>query len=211
MIGATIPPRAATTQPGGALLVGTTEPNFAVGLGKRLYPCGMASVGAGMNIKALTVGRLYGVPFFVAQRVRLARVAVYVTAGGAVGSVLRFGIYGASGINNEPSALLYQAPVVSTVAIGIKEDAAADVILQPGLLYWAAFLAGVSGPTITAFAGSSSLAGPLVLGFDPADLGGAIKTQLISDIGYQALPNPWPAGATPDNTNNTIPALFIGA
>lgn len=130
---------------------GTGRPKF----GSTYYPAGRwydasytqhqhASV---VFPQAMTRGYQYFVPFFVFEAVTVDQLGIYSNTV-LVGTV-QLGIY-ASDANNNPGAAIVRTSAMSTASAGAKTEAV-SVTLQPGTVYWLAFVALGSNGSVVAF------------------------------------------------------------
>jgi len=137
----------------------------------------------------LTADRAYLVPFFVARKLTIDRLAIEITILQA-GSQARLGIYRNTPGTNRPSELILDAGLVSTAAVAVVM---ATINQQLGKgLYWL-YLACDDAPTLKANYATFSL-----IGHNPADLdsGGLYATWRQNGIGIGACADPLGAGYT---------------
>jgi hypothetical protein len=152
----------------------------ALETGKYMRP--MLASGDMTASMALTAGRLYTVMWPLARGVRCDRFAVYVNDA-AAGKVCRLGLYRDNG-SYYPGALLLDGGEVDVSTTGTKE-VEVSIELDAGM-YWIACLSdGAPGVRYTyqglGLKGSSSVPRFSYAGYR-------------KDIGYGALPDPFPAG-----------------
>lgn len=102
---------------------------------------------------ALTLNRLYLVPFLVRGPMSVDRIAIEVTTGGSAGSVIRLGIYNSS--NGLPSTVLVDAGTVDGTGIAVV-SATVAVTLQPAQV-WLAAVAQTAAPTVRTRTGVNPL------------------------------------------------------
>lgn len=155
----------------------------------------------------LSVDSLGAYPFVVGRGGRISRIAFEVTVGGTAGSVARVGIYKpTSKTNIYPGELVVDGGEHDTTSAGVKItgfDFGLHEVLEAGL-YWFAGLVGVAVPTLRVLlpVGVNSILGV------PPTFGAAPYDRLIVDRAYGALPETFPAGATP-YTVATAQALLV--
>ncbi len=94
----------------------------------------------------MTAGVLTVVPFWVPDTQVFSRMGVEVITGGAVGTVLRLGIYDDDG-DGFPNDLILSAGTVNANTIGSKEITGLSPSLTPGL-YWMACVAQGGAPVV---------------------------------------------------------------
>jgi hypothetical protein len=98
---------------------------------------------------ALTINRLYAVPFMVVDAKTITRIAIHVTTLGASASA-RLGIYQDNGALY-PGNLVSDCGVVSMTATGMKEITGLNIALSANTLYWLVLVCNVVA-TVAAFA-----------------------------------------------------------
>lgn len=161
-----------------------------------------AEAGATMTTLALVANTLYAVPFAVARRMQLDRLAFSV-ATSKNGSSTRIGIYSSISNNNlTPSTLIYDSGSISTATSGSKFDTTAiSITLDPGL-YWFVILS-TTNVTVRAFSSANSCS---IFGYGPA-LNGSSQDGLQVTVTYGSLPDTYPIAGAKIMTGN-IPAIF---
>lgn len=160
---------------------------------------GVINPGA-LGTNAPGVNTLLAFPFIEPYGGTLDRIAFNVTTLGAAGSKARVGIYTNVGSRTPyPNALLVDGgEFACDVATGVKSTTINQVLTRNSL-YWLVYLAGVAAPTIRVTANAS----PPVLGmWDGTAAGTGARQGWTVARAYGALPDPFPAGATPQATVN---------
>jgi hypothetical protein len=157
------------------------------------------NTGAALTATAVTLGRLYAIPFISSKAGTLDRIAFNVTT--LLAGYGRCGIYSDTGALY-PGSLLLDGGEISTSTTGVKSTTI-NQALSAGSMYWFAFLASVA-VTIRCFA-VASLAP--VLGFGNT-LSTAPNLGLYAAQAYGALPANFPAVPTMI-VAAPIPAIFV--
>jgi len=103
----------------------------------RYFTQNFARIGA-MGERAMTVDRIYAMPFYLGSRTLIDRLAINVTIEVEFSSA-RIGIYASLLDKTLPGALLVDKEV-ATDTPGIKEDTTVSVSLSGNRIYWLAFL-----------------------------------------------------------------------
>jgi len=146
---------------------------------------------------AFPIDTLRCAPFIVARPTRIDRIGFQVTVVGGAGSVARCGIYRAtSRISIYPGTLIVDGGEKDCAAaggIGVKSTVI-DKWLDPGILYWFVYNAGVSAPTSAAVLLNGSGIMPAVAGMAAGTLTDTSATLAVASA-YAALPATFPAGA----------------
>lgn len=130
---------------------GTGRPKF----GSKYYPAGRwydASYTQHQHAsvafpEAMKLGYQYFIPFFVFEEVAVDQLGIYSNA--VSSGTVQLGIY-ASGANNNPGAAIVRTSAMSTTGAGAKTEAV-SVTLQPGNVYWLAFVALVKSGSVMGF------------------------------------------------------------
>jgi hypothetical protein len=162
---------------------------------------------AALSTLAVTIDRLYAFPFWLPRPIGFDRLGFELTTASAGAGKVRVGIYSStSETDPAPSALVYDSGEFSGAdvegpGLGVKEKTGlSQTIATPGL-YWFAFVAGTSAPTVRALAPGAIIP---VLGMDAA--GGARNGGVIRTFTYAALPDPW---GTPTTRSAAMPQVFV--
>jgi hypothetical protein len=188
------------THPGGG---GSSTPDrsYFRKVGTTTYEAWYTSpnTGTALTATAVTLGRLYAIPFISSKAGTLDRIAFNVTT--LLAGFGRAGIYSDTG-SIYPGARLLDGGEISTSTAGVK-SATINQALSGGTLYWLTFLASVA-VTVRCFAVGSLVP---VLGFSNA-LGTAPNVGLYAAQAYGALPATFPATPTMI-VAAPIPAIFV--
>jgi len=151
------------------------------------YPAGIAG---GATTFALVANQIMAVPFVVGRKCTTDIISCKVTTG-ATGTVLYMGIYGPTSATNAYPGTILTTAVSASMAAATKNLTYVST-LQPGVIYWLAFVSdGASGDAI---AGQGAAAGAGLLGMDVTLTN--IQTYLYYAYGSVALPTTFPASAT---------------
>lgn len=105
-----------------------------------LTPTGNSTAGA------VTLNRVYFVPFLLSNPLTIDQIGFEVTTGGSAGSILRAGVYGA-GEDGLPGDLLFADPSTVDGTSIAEKTVNASVVLPPGRIYLAV-VAQVAAPTM---------------------------------------------------------------
>jgi len=157
-----------------------------------------ANTGTALTTGAVTLGRLYAIPFLCPKAITLDRIAFNVTT--LLAGYARAGIYSDTG-SLYPGARLLDGGEISTGTTGVK-SATINQALAAGI-YWLAFLASVA-VTVRCFAVASLIP---ILGISNA-LGTAPNLGIYAAQAYGALPASFP-GTPTMITATPIPAVFV--
>ena len=142
---------------------------------------------------ALTLGRLYAIPFMVADAKTVTRIAIHVTVLGSSAHA-RLGVYGDTGAVY-PGARVSDCGVVDCSATGMKEITGLNIALSANTLYWLVLVCDVAS-TVAAFAVVylNSL-----LGYPTTALNTVGFSSYYVAQAYGALPGNYPGSATLNN------------
>lgn len=157
------------------------------------------NTGTALTTGAVTLGRLYAVPFISSKAGTLDRIAFNVTT--LLAGYGRCGIYSDTG-SLYPGALLLDGGQMDTSTTGVKSTTI-NQALSASSMYWLVFLASVAVTVRCLSVGSMSP----VLGFNNT-LGTAPNVGLYAAQTYGALPSTFPASPTMI-TAAPIPAIFV--
>lgn len=147
--------------------------------------------GLAMTTGALTVNRLYAMPFYSPRGGTLDRIGIQVTTLGASGAA-RLGIYSAtSDTNLYPSTLVLDAGTISTATTGMKTLTISQA-LSANTLYWLVLVCGTAACTIRSLA----VGGVWPIFGATNALATASGVGLYVAFTYAALPATFPASAT---------------
>lgn len=161
---------------------------------------GLSSLGTA----ALPVNSLRASPFIVGRELTLDRIQAEVTTPGT-SAKLRLGVYADN--NGYPGALLVDSGELDAGSTGVK-TATINLTIQPGL-YWLACLGGTASATYRAE--GSTCFWPSVSGYNSA-MGGIIRQPYwVVAQTYGALPNPFTASGSINNTGTNIPIILVRA
>jgi hypothetical protein len=143
---------------------------------------------------ALTINRLYAIPFMVSETKTISRIAIHVTTLGASASA-RLGIYQDNG-SIYPGSLVSDCGTVSMTSTGLKEITGLNISLTANTLYWLALVCNVAA-TVTACAVVYLNA---LLGYPTTSLNTVGFASYYVAFTYATLPTPYPSSATLSNT-----------
>lgn len=153
---------------------------------------------------ALTTGRLYAIPFMVADTKTITRIAIHVTTLGSSASA-RLGIYQDNG-SIYPGNLVSDCGVVAMTATGMKEITGLSIALTANTLYWLVLVCNVAA-TVAAFAVVYLNA---LLGYPTTALNTVGFSSYYVAQAYGALPTPsYPGSATPNNAAAPKVAVYF--
>jgi len=140
--------------------------------------------------QTITANRLHTGPAFFPREVRIDKLAINVTTGGAGGTLLRFGVYE----NREgflyPGRLLFDSGSLAADAIAVV-TAPCNLLLRPGKVYWSAFISD-GAPVIRSIVGQAQLP---VFGIQ-SSLGTNVHGFCYQSFTYAPLPVTYPHNAT---------------
>lgn len=142
---------------------------------------------------ALTVNRLYAIPFVVVDAKTITRIAIHVTTLGASANC-RLGIYQDNG-SIYPGSRVSDCGTVTMTSTGIKEITGLNISLTANTLYWLVCVCDVAA-TIVAFAVVYVNA---ILGFPTTALNTVGFASYYVAFTYAALPPTYPGSATLSN------------
>jgi hypothetical protein len=142
---------------------------------------------------ALTINRLYAVPFFAVKSLNISRIAIHVTTLGSSSSA-RLGIYQDNG-SIYPNNLISDCGVVSMTSTGIKEITGLNIAFSANTLYWLVLVCNVAA-TISALAIVYLNA---LLGYPTTALNTVGFSSYYVAFTYAALPATYPGSATLNN------------
>lgn len=151
---------------------------------------------------ALTANLLYGVPFFVHDKLTADLIAVNITVAAAGGKLIRLGLYGATNAG-QPGALIAATGAIAADPGAPPAAASASIaaVLIPGVMYYLALVTDGT-PTVTAVAGTMNQYGQTT----PADANSRSCVQRT--FNYAALPDPW---GTPSANPASVPNIVLRA
>jgi hypothetical protein len=150
---------------------------------------------------ALTINRLYAVPFIVVDAKTITRIAIHVTTLGASSSC-RLGIYQDNG-SLYPGNLVSDCGIVSMTSTGIKEITGLNIALSANTLYWLTCVCNVAA-TIASFAVVYVNA---LLGYPTTALNTVGFSSYYVAFTYGVLPATYPVSATLNNA--TFPKIGV--
>ena len=111
---------------------------------------GRTNATAGSTV-AYAINRLVAIPFIVNSPFAIDAIQFNVTTGGGAGSKARIGIYDSVEDRKGlvyPGNLLVDGGEKTTTSTGVKSTIDLTVELEPGHVYWMAYLAGTAAPTV---------------------------------------------------------------
>jgi len=142
---------------------------------------------------ALTINRLYAVPFYVVQALTITRIAIHVTTLGTSANC-RLGIYQDNGAIY-PGSQVSDCGVVSMATTGMKEITGLNISLSANTLYWLVCVCNVAA-TIAAFA---VVYQNVLLGYPTTALNTVGFSSYYVAFTYAVLPTNYPVSATINN------------
>jgi hypothetical protein len=143
---------------------------------------GMLGGGVSQNTLAVSVNKIYAIPFLVLTTESFNQIQLYVSTGSAGNAYI--GIYRNTG-NLVPNTLVLDAGTIDTTVTGTK-SITINQELTPGL-YWLVALFNAT-PTITSTTNFTNLLGMGSLAIS----GNGNQCAYVSDQAYGALPDPHP-------------------
>ena len=152
---------------------------------------------------ALTINRLYAVPFYVVQALITTRIAIHVTTLGSSANC-RLGIYQDNG-SIYPGTRISDCGTVAMTSTGIKEITGLNISFAANTLYWLSCVCNVAA-TISAF---TVVYVNALLGFPTTALNTVGFSSYYVAFTYAALPTPYPVSATLNNAAFPKIALYF--
>jgi hypothetical protein len=144
---------------------------------------------------ALTINRLYAVPFIIIDAKTITRIAIHVTTLGASANC-RLGIYQDNGsVSPASGTRISDCGVVSMATTGIKEITGLNIALSANTLYWLVCVCDVAA-TIAAFAIVYLNA---ILGYPTTALNTVGFSSYYVAFTYAVLPSTYPVSPTLNN------------
>lgn len=170
------------------------------------YAVNKDNCAAGTTV-ATTLDTLVAVPFIAPARGGvLDRIGVNCAAGNSAGREIRIGLY--NNVSDQrlfyPNSLLVDSGALSVATTGVK-SATISQTLNPGELYWAAYVTNHSTPTFRSFALSTTAN---LLGAD-SSLTTAIQRGYTYAYTYAALPATFTAAQAAVQSTTLHPAIYI--
>jgi hypothetical protein len=165
------------------------------------------TIGEGSPAATVPEDQIYAVPFLVCQAITIDRIGFMKNANGA-GALGRCGIYrGTSRTILYPSALVIDGGQQDLSAGGAAVHASTiSVALTPDL-YWLVYLGDAATHPQLICHDTSPCSLPPLLGVS-STVFGTFRTHLRGAFAYAALPATFPAGATPNFSNN-MPVIAV--
>lgn len=182
------------------------EGYFQRATGVDSYYVAGACNGIALTTASVVVNVLYAQPLAIANGGWIDRLVFRVITGGAGGSVSRCGIYKARSSHDlYPGDLIVDSGEKATTASTTTHTTTVNVYLEPGVLYWAAFLCGTAAPTVRGL--TVNTAHP-IFGID-ANIGTAFQQGIKPAQAYGALPSTFTQDYTAIITAAPIPAIAV--
>ena len=143
----------------------------------------------GYSTRASNINRMYSQFMCFGEDITIDQLAIYVSAAGATGSVVRMGLYADNGALH-PGQLLYGSGEIGTTTTGLKTAAPpSPVVIAKATPFWTCFLCGTAAPILKC----SNPYCRSALGTDNIG-GGWLSNGFYADKAYGALPATHPAG-----------------
>jgi hypothetical protein len=174
--------------------------------GSNTYAVGLQNCST-LTTGAPAINEIWCVPFIPNQRIAITSIGFRVTSAGGAGSKARVGIYDMQSQSDfMPKHLIYDSGEFSTTTTGNKQNTSISVVLEPGQMYWFAYLAGTAAPTIRTIppAGIYPLHGVGIAATVP-------EVGISLTYSYAALPADMnlTSGRSDFVASSPIPAIFV--
>lgn len=134
--------------------------------------------------KAMTVNRLYCVPFWVPRPTAIQNIGLAVSGAGGAGSVIRLGVYAdvADQYGGAPGALLGEAASTIDGTSATSQFTALSLTLPAGLVWLAAVAQVGTSPTVRSVTGGMQIVG------QTSDIGDSDSTGVFQNSVSGAMP-----------------------